>query len=342
MPLSPRRGAGLTSAALLAVVVAAGCSSGSVSASSSTPTVNPTSTVGPQLIPDIVAKTQPSVVTINTSEGLGSGVIYRSDGVIVTVAHVVSGSQQVQVQYADGRTENGTVSASDAVTDLAVVKVGRKNLPAAKFNTDTPQVGSLDVVLGSPLGLSHSVTSGIVSGLNRNLPAGQDQPALVDLIQTDAPISPGNSGGAVVNADGEVIGISEAYIPPNQGAVALGFATPSATVVDVADQLLQSGKAQHAYLGIQPATLTPQIASSLGLSVQQGVLVYSVYPGTPAAQAGIQPGDVLTAMNGQPLASATDLQAQLRQLNPGQTVTLTDVRGNQTLSIKVTLTDRPQ
>jgi len=201
---------------------------------------------------------------------------------------------------------------------------------------------SLDVVLGSPLGLSHSVTSGIVSGLNRNLPAGQGQPALVDLIQTDAPISPGNSGGAVVNADGEVIGISEAYIPPNQGAVALGFATPAATVVDVADQLLQSGKAQHAYLGIQPATLTPQIASSLGLSVQQGVLVYSVYPGTPAAQAGLQPGDVLTAMNGQPLASATDLQAQLRQLNPGQTVTLTDVRGNQTLSIKVTLTDRPQ
>ena len=178
------------------------------------PTVNATSTVGPQLIPDVVRKAQPSVVTINTSGGVGSGVIYQSGGVVITNAHVVGQARTVQVQYADGRTDNGTVAATDTVTDLAVVRVDRKNLPAASFNTDTPQVGSLTVVLGSPLGLTDSVTSGIVSGLNRNIPASQDQQALVDLIQTDAPISPGNSGGAVVNAAGQVIGVTLAYLPP--------------------------------------------------------------------------------------------------------------------------------
>ena len=347
MPLSPRRYRSLTAVAAAGVLAlatgAAGCSSdgSSSAAASATPTVNATSTVGPQLIPDVVRKVQPSVVTIKMSGGVGSGVIYQSGGVVITNAHVVGEARTVQVQYADGRIDNGTVAATDTVTDLAVVRVDRKNLPAASFNTDTPQVGSLTVVLGSPLGLTDSVTSGIVSGLNRNIPASQDQQALVDLIQTDAPISPGNSGGAVVNADGQVIGVTLAYLPPSTGAVALGFAIPSATVVDVVDQLLRNGKAQHAFLGIQPATLTPEIASQLGLSVQQGVLVYAVTPGTPAAQAGIRPGDVLTAMNGQPLASTGDLQAQLRQLDPGQTVTLTVVRGSQTLSIKVTLSDRP-
>ncbi|MGZ4664714.1 MAG: S1C family serine protease [Frankiaceae bacterium] len=346
MPLPPRRRLSLTVFAVAGILVLAsvvsGCSSNgsSVAAASASPTVSATSTVGPQLIPDIVRKVQPSVVTIKTSGGVGSGVIYQSDGVVITNAHVVSQARNVQVQYADGRTDNGTVAATDTVTDLAVVRVDRGNLPAASFNTDTPQVGSLTVVLGSPLGLTDSVTSGIVSGLNRNIPAGQDQQALVDLIQTDAPISPGNSGGAVVNAAGQVIGVTLAYIPPSAGAVALGFAIPSATVVDVVGQLLRGGKAQHAFLGIQPATLTPEIASQLGLSVQQGVLVYAVTAGTSAAQAGIRPGDVLTAMNGQPLTSTADLQAQLRQQSPGETVTLTVVRASQTLSIKVTLTDR--
>jgi S1-C subfamily serine protease len=198
------------------------------------------------------------------------------------------------------------------------------------------------VVIGSPLGFEATVTSGIISGLHRQIPGSASEGApLVDLIQTDAAISPGNSGGAVIDRQGDVVGVSEAYIPPTVGAVALGFATPAATVADVADQLLATGSAHHAYIGIQPRTLTPQLAHSLGVNRTNGVVVLAVAKPSPAADAGIRPGDLITALNGHDTPTAEDFIAALHNAKPGDHVQLTVLRGNQTLQISVTVADRP-
>jgi serine protease DegQ len=197
--------------------------------------------------------------------------------------------------------------------------------------------------MGSPLGFEATVTSGIISGLHRQIPGSASTGApLVDLIQTDAAISPGNSGGAVLDAQGEVVGMSVAYIPPTAGAVALGFAIPAATVVDVADQLLATGTAaHHAYIGIQPATLTPEIARLLGINRTSGVVAMQVETPSPAAEAGIQPGDIVRAFNGRETATAEELIAALRGTKPGDFVQLTVLRGAKTQEITVTVAERP-
>ena len=196
-------------------------------------------------------------------------------------------------------------------------------------------------MLGSPLGFEKTVTAGIVSGLHRQIPGSASQTrALVDLIQTDAAISPGNSGGAVVDSDGRVLGISVAYVPPQQGAVAVGFAIPTATATRVANELLEHGHARHAYLGLQPGVLTPQIAGQLGVT-QNGVAVYTVTPDGPADKAGIRPGDVLTTVAGQKIATVEELFAALRQHEPGETVSISHVRGDEQRTAQVQVTDRP-
>lgn len=339
---------------LLALVLA-GCTGGSSTRSAApatTPTA-PTSVPGSASrpgssgatfgdIPRIVHTTEPSVVTITTGQGLGSGVVWAADGTVVTVAHVVAGAPRVGVQFADGKQTTGMVVASDEFTDLAVVRVPRTGLPAATFAPGLPEVGALTVVIGTPLGLQETVTAGIVSALGRDLPASQDTPhGLVGLIQTDAPISPGNSGGGVFNASGQAIGLSEAYVPPSQGAVAIGFATPSTVVRDVVPQLLATGHARHAYLGIQAGELTPQIGGQLGLAQSSGVLVIAVQPGSPAAQAGLQPGDVIVDLGGHTIANQADLQAALRQFTPGQRTSLTYIRDNTRHTVQVTLADYP-
>ncbi|HET6812552.1 MAG TPA: trypsin-like peptidase domain-containing protein, partial [Actinomycetota bacterium] len=191
-------------------------------------------------IPAVVRKVEPSVVTIFVGNGLGSGVVWARDGTVVTNHHVIESAGtggRVQVAFADGRRVAGRVRASDPITDLAVVKADRTDVPPAAFQRSLPVVGELAVAIGSPLGLESTVTAGIISGLHREIP-GADQQSLVDLLQTDAAISPGNSGGALVNGRGEIVGINEAYLPPSTGAVSLGFAIPSTTVVDVVRQLL--------------------------------------------------------------------------------------------------------
>jgi S1-C subfamily serine protease len=276
-----------------------------------------------------------------TERGLGSGIVYKDDGTIVTNAHVVAGAQDVTVALADGQQIPAKVRAADKVSDLAVIQTNRNGLPAAKFQAPLPQVGELAVVLGSPLGFEATVTSGIISGLHRQIPGSAANGApLVDLIQTDAAISPGNSGGAVLDAQGEVVGMSVAYIPPAAGAVALGFAIPAATVVDVADQLLATGTARHAYIGIQPATLTPEIAQKLGINRTSGVVVLQVETPSPAADAGIQPGDIITSLNGRDTATAEELIAALRGTKPGDRVQLTVLRGAETQQITITVAER--
>jgi serine protease DegQ len=295
-------------------------------------------------IPGIVRKVEPSVVTIFVGQGLGSGVVWAKDGTVVTNHHVVESALQsggeVEVGFADGRRVAGRVRASDPITDLAVVQAERTGIPAATFQRSLPVVGELAVAIGSPLGLENTVTAGIISGLHREIP-GADQQALVDLLQTDAAISPGNSGGALVNGRGEIIGINEAYLPPASGAVSLGFAIPSTTVVDVITQLLENGRASHAFLGVEPAAITPQIAGLLGLDRTNGVVVLTAEAGGPAAEAGIQPGDVLTVMGDRKLEGVEDLLDELRQRKAGDQVEVTFVRGGRERQVRVTLAERP-
>lgn len=294
-------------------------------------------------MPGVAAKVRPSVVTVLVDGGAGSGVVYRADGLILTNEHVVRDHQDVEIQFADGQQVSGKVTAVDAVTDVALVRAERKDLPPVSFDTALPAVGSLAVVIGSPLGFESTVTAGIISGLHREIPGSASQgQSLVDLIQTDAPISPGNSGGAVVDADGEVIGISEAYIPPQAGAVSLGFAIPAATVVDVAEQLEEDGRADHAFAGLVPAAITPEIAAQLGVDTTDGVLVAQTVQGGPADDARIRRGDIITAVDGTQTPTPEDLLAALRQHQPGDTVQFTvQTPGQDSRQVKVTLVDRP-
>lgn len=329
----------------------AGCTSSSSPAASTGASASATASSGSSVgssasldggIPAIVRQVEPSVVTIITSKGLGSGVVMSSDGLVVTDAHVVEGASTVTVAFADGQRVSGTVKGSDTATDVALVQANRTGLPAARFQASLPAQGALTVVLGSPLGFENTVTAGIVSGLHRSIPGSASQGTpLVDLLQTDAPISPGNSGGAVVNAAGEVIGLSEAYIPPSAGAVALGFVTPAATVLDVVQQLRTTGHVQHAYAGLRPVTLTPQIAQQLGVT-QQGAVVLDVSKGGPADDAGIRPGDVITGVGGNRITTVEELIGQLRQLQPGQSVPFALDRQGKELTVTVKLSDRPQ
>ena len=294
-------------------------------------------------IPGIVRKVEPSVVTISHDQGSGSGVVWSKDGVVVTNDHVVKGVRDVEVAFFDGRRADGRVRAADEATDLAVVDVEREDLQPATFQEALPAVGELAVAVGSPLGFENTVTAGIISGLHREIPgsAAQGIRSLVDLVQTDAAISPGNSGGALVNGRGEVVGINVAYIPPGQGAVAIGFAIPGATAVDVVGQLLRNGRVTHSYLGVDPAQVTRGIAAQLGLDRAAGVLVREVVPGSPAAQAGLQPGDVIVQMDDARLDTVEDLFAELRGRKPGSQVRLTIVRNGRQQELTATLADRP-
>jgi S1-C subfamily serine protease len=334
--------------------VLSACGSGSQQTATSAASGNPPAASQPaessNRIPQIVERVQPSIVTIFTekrtgsagaSQGVGSGVIYRADGVILTNHHVVADATRTEVALADGSRVPGRIIASDPDTDLAVIRVDREGLPAARFHKALPQVGELAVVLGSPLGFEKTVTAGIVSGLHRSIPGSAlETRSLVDLIQTDAAISPGNSGGAMVDADGRVLGISVAYVPPQQGAVAVGFAIPAETATRVADELLEHGRVRHAYLGLQPAALTPEIARQLHVT-GGGVLVYALAPEGPAAKAGIRPGDVLTAVDTEKVASVEELFAALRQHDPGERVAISYLRDGDTRTTQAQITDRP-
>ena len=254
----------------------------------------------------------------------------------------------MNVAFADGTTERASVVGTDPNTEIAVLKVNRDNLPAASFDENTPIVGQLAVAIGSPSGFESTVTSGIVSAVGREFPpeltrGSSEANALVDLIQTDAAISPGNSGGALANRDGRVIGINVAYLPPQQtGAENIGFAIPSQTATTVADQIIDNGKAVHPYLGVYLSDLTPETAQKFGSSVQTGALVEKVASGGPADQAGVRRGDVVIAAGQDEVQSSGDLISTLRNYQPGDTIQLTVLRDGQKVSLQVTLAESPQ
>jgi serine protease DegQ len=297
-------------------------------------------------VPEIVQDVLPSVVAIlvETEQGTGggSGVIWSEDGTIVTNDHVVATATDVQVVFASGERVDAEVRATDPQTDLAIVQVDRDGLPPATFSDSFPAVGSLAIAMGSPLGFQNTVSAGIISGLHRILPADPGGAALMtDLIQTDAAISPGNSGGALVDGEGEVIGINEAYIPPSSGAVAIGFAIPAPIVTDTVEELIANGEASHAFLGIQPAPLTPQIAERFNIETETGVVVLDLVAGSAAEAAGLEPGDVIVLIGDREIAQVEDLFAVIQASDPGETVTVTVLRGGDRREFDVTFADRP-
>jgi serine protease DegQ len=306
------------------------------SASQAPASTGPIDPFGP--VVTIVKNVQPSVVTVETENGLGSGIIYDPNGYIVTNNHVVASGTTYTVSFASGEQLPATVVGTDPTTDVAVLKVDKTGLPAASFDQTLPQVGQLAVAMGSPLGFDESVTVGIISGLQRTIPgSAQESQALVDLIQTDAAISPGNSGGALVDANSQVVGMNVAYIPPSASAVSIGFAIPAQTVTNVANDIIAGKPVQHAFLGIRYGTLTPQIAQQYSIQSDHGLVVLQVQQGTPAAQAGLKPGDVILTVDGQTMNQVEDLIAVLHQHSPGDTIPIVIERDNQQQTINVTL-----
>ena len=310
----------------------------------------------------MAAAVSPSVVQVNVEvsrqtpfgtqrgEGLGSGVIYREDGHVITNAHVIDGASEVDIAFADGSTEPAEVVGSDPNSEIAVLKVNRNDLPAATFASDEPPiVGQMAVAIGSPAGFEATVTLGIVSAVGREFPrelVGDDEQAasaLVDLIQTDAAISPGNSGGALVDRDGNIMGINVAYLPPAEtGAVNLGFAIPADTAVSIADQLIETGEVTTPYLGVGTVPLPPEVAERFDLPVNSGALVQTVEPGSGADEAGVRVNDVIIALGDAEIASSGDLFGALRDYRPSDTVGLTVVRGGEERNLDVTLGERPE
>ena len=301
------------------------------------------------------AKAAPSVVTIyvanSSGSGSGSGVVLTEDGYVLTNNHVVtldsSGAGTVQVRTADGTLYDATIVGTDPSSDLAVVKLdGVDGLTPATFaDSDKVQVGDVAVAIGAPLGLSNTVTDGIISATGRAVATGstQNDSTVIDAIQTDAAINPGNSGGALVNGAGEVIGINTAIatvasgIPGGQsesGNIGVGFAIPSNTADRIAKELIENGKATRAFLGVSART-----ASGAGNSeeVGSGAEIVKVESGDAADEAGLKVGDVITAVDDRPVTSSTELTAAVRSHAPGDKVTLTVRRGNDTQTIDVTL-----
>ncbi len=294
------------------------------------------------VIPEVAAQLAPSVVAVLTPTGEGSGVVWRQDGIIVTNAHVIASHEEVVVAFADGKRSPARVVAVDRVVDLALLDAERDDLPAATFADSLPVVGELAIAVGNPLGFENTVTAGVISGLQRAIPGSASQTqSLVDLIQTDAAISPGNSGGALVNGRGEVVGINVAYIPPQARAVSIGFAIPAPTVVDVVPQLIEDGVATHPFIGIQPAAVTAPIAERLGLERREGVLVLDVTPGGPAEEAGVEPGDVIVGLADDGVATVEQFLAQLRNLETDQRVPLTVVRDGVEQVLQIEIGERP-
>ena len=314
-----------------------GCSAGGSDAEPAAEASRSATGAAGRSIPDVVEIVEPSVVTVTAGESQGSGVVYRKD-TVVTNQHVVGAVRTVTFTLADGASVRGTVVGTDEIADLAVIRASRTNLPAVAVREDLPRAGEVALAIGSPLGFENTVTQGIISGVGRQIPAEQTggRP-LVDLIQTDAAISPGNSGGGLFDRQGRLVGINEAYIPPSSGAVSLGFAIPSATVVDVADQLLSTGKAVHPYLGVSLAELTEAVRNTLGVDAERGAVVVRVAPGSPAAAAGIRTGDVLTKIGPESIDAVEDVYAAVRAVDPGDRVNVVVQRGGDAVTLPVTV-----
>jgi S1-C subfamily serine protease len=279
-------------------------------------------------VADVADALSPSVVQVETRNGVGSGVIIRSDGYVLTAAHVVAGSREVTVRLADGTRLDGRLVGADANSDVAVVRVDETGLPAAATTTDI-RVGQMAIAIGSPWGLDQTVTSGVVSSVARTVVGSDGVPRT--MIQTDAPINPGNSGGALADRHARVIGINSAIYSSSGGSDGVGFAIPIDTALSVAGRLIAGEEIRTALLGVEG---TDPGTGPLG------ALITGVVPDSPADEAGLRVGDLITAFDGRTIQSFADLGAAVRAAAPGDTVTLAVTRQGEEITIPVTLGER--
>ena len=312
----------------------------------------------------VVQVTSTSVVSSSffgaqEQQAQGSGFVIDKDGHVVTNYHVVEGAKKVQVSFSDEEQMDATVVGSDPSTDIAVLKIqgamSRSLTPLALGDSSVVKVGDAVVAIGNPFGLERTVTAGIVSALQRRIQAPNGF-QIDEVIQTDAAINHGNSGGPLLNANGDVIGVNAQIETESGGNVGIGFAIPIDTVKDVAGQLIKEGKVEHAYLGVELTTITSDLASNFRVPVDKGALIQHVRDGSPAADAGLQGGttqvvlagqtfwlggDVVTKVDGQAIETSDQLASVVTSKQPGDSLDLEVHRGQETLNVKVELGRQP-
>jgi S1-C subfamily serine protease len=337
-----------------------------------TPSTFEASETGAKPVQQIYEEAGPGVVQVTTSgvdssnpyfgpqatSSLGSGFVVDRDGYIVTNYHVIEDAQEIEVNFSGDDRVPATIVGSDPSTDLAVLKIdaqSRALTPLPLGNSDDVHVGDAVVAIGNPFGLERSVTAGIVSALQRDITAPNGY-TIDKVIQTDAPINQGNSGGPLLNARGEVIGVNSQISSETGGNVGIGFAVPVNTVKQVVSQIKESGKVEHAYLGVQMQEITPELAETVNVPVDEGVMIVGVVEGSPADEAGLQGGDqqvivggrsyvlggdIVTRADGQPVTSPDDLRSMIMEKSPGDSMTLDIQRGQSPRTVIVTLGQQP-
>lgn len=275
------------------------------------------------------------------NSSLGSGVIVSHDGYILTNHHVVEAADQIEVGLADGRTARARVIGSDPETDIAVIRIDAGGeLPAITFgHAEQAQVGDIVLAVGNPFGVGETVTMGIISALKRNH-LGLN--TFENFIQTDAAINPGNSGGALVDINGNLIGINSAIYSPNGGSLGIGFAIPVSTAKKIMEQIIQNGQVTRGWVGVAVQELTPELAESFGLGKVQGVLISEVVRGSPADKAGVRAGDILTTVDNKPLTDSNAMLETISGLPPGKAVMLKLLRNQRELAVEVKVGKRPR
>ncbi len=271
---------------------------------------------------------------------LGSGVVISSQGYILTNNHVVEAADEIEVAFADGRKAVAKVVGADPETDLAVVKVALQNLPAITLgHIEQTMVGDVVLAIGNPFGVGQTVTMGIISALGRN---HLNINTFENFIQTDAAINPGNSGGALIDTNGNLLGINTAIYSRSGGSLGIGFAIPVSTAKMVMESIIKTGSVVRGWIGVEPQDITPELAESFGLNRKSGAIIAGVQRNGPADRAGMRPGDILLAVEGKPVTDTTEMLNLIAQLTPGMKAKMTVQRKLQETTLDVTIGKRPK
>lgn len=304
-----------------------------------------------ELIPQVAEAVLPSVVRINVGgasafgdAALGSGVIYRSDGYIITNNHVIEPGGSIEVRLANGDRLAAELIGTDPLNDLAVLRIDRTDLPAIRLrpNSEPLRVGETVVAIGSPFGLDATVTAGIISALNRDINVPNSNDSIPAAIQTDAAINPGNSGGALVDLKGQLVGINTAILSNSGTNEGVGFAVSAQQAVSSTDQLIEQGFVRHPLLGIMGMDVSQEIADAFGLESRRGAVVESVAPGSAADLGGMLVGDIVLSVDGVDLRNMSDLVAEVRRRAPGQRVRFVVLRAGERVELSIVLGERPR